>query len=90
MRKTFYLLSAILFASCTLDEQALVPPMVDEDRSLPALDVNGTRLHLESFGDPTKPLVVFLHGGPGAAPRDHLQAMDLLPFYAIVGLHQGF
>lgn len=47
------------------DPTALVPATVDEDASLPALDINGTRLHLEVSGPEDGPLVVLLHGGPG-------------------------
>jgi proline iminopeptidase len=43
----------------------LVPATVDEDPTLPAIDVNGTRLHLETFGNPAHQVMIFLHGGPG-------------------------
>ena len=58
----------ILLASCGKDPLApnnLVPATVDEDPSIPAIEVNGTRLHLETFGDPANPVLIFLHGGPG-------------------------
>jgi proline iminopeptidase len=70
MMRILLVLGALLGVSaCTVDERALVPPTVDEDPSLPAIEVNGTRLHAESIGDPAKPLVVFLHGGPGVDYR---------------------
>lgn len=47
------------------DYSDLVPATVDGDPSLPALDVNGTRLHLETFGRAGDPVVIVLHGGPG-------------------------
>lgn len=77
--------------SCTLDEQALVPPTVDEDRSLPSLALNGTLLHAESFGDPEKPLVVFLHGGPGGDYRSllHLRAIADDGFHTVFFDHRG-
>lgn len=60
---------AFAFAlGCGLDPAApgnLVPGTVDDDPSLPALDVPGSRLHLQTFGDPAKPALIFLHGGPG-------------------------
>lgn len=47
------------------DPDGLVPPTVDEDESLPAFDTPGSRLHLETFGDPQNPTLIMLHGGPG-------------------------
>ena len=58
----------ILLTSCGKDPLApnkLVPATVDDDPSIPAIEVNGTRLHLETFGDSTNPVMIFLHGGPG-------------------------
>jgi proline iminopeptidase len=52
-------------ALSTDDPGALVPPTVDEDPGLPYLDLNGTRLHVETFGDPDRDAMIFLHGGPG-------------------------
>ena len=49
---------------------------VSDDPSLPYLDVNGVRLHLQTFGDPNDPVVVVLHGGPG---DDHLMLLSLVP-----------
>lgn len=43
----------------------LVPLTVDEDASLPSITVNGTRLHAETYGNPSDPMIVVLHGGPG-------------------------
>jgi len=62
-------LAALTLGSCdTLepdDPGLLVPPTVDEDRSLPSISVNGTLLHSEAFGNPNDPMIVVLHGGPG-------------------------
>lgn len=54
----------------------LVPLTVDEDSSLPALNLNGTRVHLETFGDPGLPVIVFLHGGPGGDYRSLLRLKE--------------
>jgi len=51
---------------------ALVPRTVDEDASLPSLPINGTLLHVTSHGDPTDPLLIIIHGGPGADHRSML------------------
>jgi proline iminopeptidase len=41
---------------------------------LPQIQVNGTHLHAEAFGDPAAPTVIALHGGPGA---DYRSMLDL-------------
>lgn len=63
----FIAISAI-FGSCgksPTEPNNLVPATVDEDLSIPAISVNNTRLHLETFGNPSNPVMIFLHGGPG-------------------------
>ena len=47
----------------------LVPKTVVEDPLLPRIEVNGTSLHAESFGDIHDPVIIFLHGGPGSDYR---------------------
>lgn len=66
-----------LVAGCSglLDPEApgnLVPGTVDDDPTLPAVELAGTRLHLQTFGDPAQPVIVFLHGGPGGDYRSLL------------------
>jgi len=51
----------------------LVPPTVAEDAGLPAIEMNGSRFHLETFGDPANPVIIFLHGGPGGDYRSLLR-----------------
>jgi len=57
------------FVSCEIldpgEPGQLVPLTVDEDPTLPSISVNGTQLHAETFGNPTDPMLVILHGGPG-------------------------
>lgn len=69
-------LAAVKFSSCdTIDPNepgALVPLTVDQDASLPSIFVNGTQLHSETFGNPTDPMIVVLHGGPGGDYRSLL------------------
>jgi len=47
----------------------LVPKTADEDATIPSIALSGTTLHYETFGDPTQPALIFLHGGPGGDYR---------------------
>jgi len=61
-----------LGACDTLDPREpgyLVPRTVAEDRTLPAIEMNGSRFHLQTFGDSENPVIIFLHGGPGGDYR---------------------
>src|SRR5688572_29141984 len=62
---------------CADDPGNLVPKTVVDDPTLPAIAINGTRLHSEAFGEPTDPIIVVLHGGPGSDYR------GLLPLRAL-------
>lgn len=53
---------------------ALVPRTVEEDTSLPSAQINGTQLHVETFGIPTDPIIIMIHGGPGGDYRSLLEA----------------
>jgi len=74
-------ISCQLFTSCDkneLDEVGvLVPLTVTEDPTLPSILINGVQLHSETFGDPNDPMVVCIHGGPGADYRGLLNFKDL-------------
>jgi len=74
--------SAVLFMGCEkeLDPKlsgSLVPKTVDQDKTLPSINVNGTQLHAETFGNPLDPMIVFLHGGPGGDYRNELNVKAL-------------
>ena len=56
----------------------LVPRTVDEDTRLPSLSINGTKLHVESFGNATDPILVVIHGGPGGDYRSMINAKQLV------------
>lgn len=76
------LIAAIAGIACKkelkVDEPgSLVPKTVTEDASIPAIDINSTRLHAETFGNPADPMVVMLHGGPGSDYRSMLNAKAL-------------
>ncbi|WP_338226280.1 alpha/beta hydrolase [Algoriphagus confluentis] len=48
-----------------------------EDSSIPAITINGIRLHAEAFGNPEDDLIVCLHGGPGSDFGYLLNAKEL-------------
>jgi proline iminopeptidase len=76
----FAFLALLLVACESFDEPGnLVPATVDEDASLPRIEINGTLLHAEAFGAPEAPLVIVLHGGPGSDYR------PMLPLAALAG-----
>jgi proline iminopeptidase len=54
-------------AACLDPSQSgnLVPRTVDDDPTLPRLALNGSLFHAEAFGDPSSPVIVVLHSGPG-------------------------
>lgn len=90
MRRTGRLLLAIVAlraAACETmapgDPGNLVPKTVAEDASLPAIDMNGSRFHLQTFGDPANPVIVFLHGGPGGDYRSMLRLGERHDGYAL-------
>jgi proline iminopeptidase len=58
------------------DEGTLVPKTVEFNASLPAVDINGTRLHAETFGNSADPMLVILHGGPGGDYRSLLNCRE--------------
>lgn len=74
--------AALLWSGCEQeplsihDSGNLVPKTVDEDPSLPSIFVNGAQLHAEAFGNPNDPLLVVLHGGPGADYRYMLRCKE--------------
>jgi proline iminopeptidase len=55
----------------------LVAKTVDQDPLLPSIKVNGTHLHAETFGNPSNPIIIALHGGPGGDYRYILNAKAL-------------
>jgi proline iminopeptidase len=79
-RFTSPLLLLMLLSACdgglleVTEPGALVPRTVDQDASLPSLALNGTLLHVRSFGSPQHPLLLVIHGGPGGDFRPLLAA----------------
>ena len=63
---------------------ATLPRTVDQDRTLPAVELAGYRFHAEAFGEPGKPVLIVLHGGPGADYRYLLPLQALADDYQVV------
>lgn len=57
--------------------QYAVPATVVYNASLPQIEINGVRLHAETYGDPSNPVIIVLHGGPGGDFRSQLGAKSL-------------
>lgn len=67
-----------------LDRLVKAKAFRDPSLSLPAVSINGARLHFREAGDPCRPLVVVLHGGPGW-DMSYLEGMlDLADEYHVV------
>jgi len=67
----------LIFTSCEkklqFDEDGvLVPLTVMEDPDISSITINGVKLHSETFGNPSDPMIVILHGGPGGDYRSML------------------
>lgn len=75
---------ACLLALSVLPVLGQVPATVEDDPTLPQLVLNGYRLHVEAFGAPDAPVVVVLHGGPGADYRYLLGLSVLANQYRVV------
>jgi proline iminopeptidase len=65
----------------------LVPKTVDEDPALPSLALAGTKFHFETEGDPSKPVIIFLHGGPGGDYRLFTRLRGRYDGYALADDH---
>ena len=46
-----------------------VPPTVEHDATLPRIELKGYAFHAEHFGEAGQPVLIVLHGGPGADYR---------------------
>lgn len=83
MKLTTLLLAVLTFLGCeeihdTDEPGLLVPKTVDQDPSLPSILVNETMLHSEAFGNPSDPMIVVIHGGPGGDYRGQLFCKDFV------------
>ncbi len=79
-----------LISSCNLldpnEPGNLVPKTVDEgniEHAGHAVELNGSIFHVETYGDPTNPTIIFLHGGPGADFRGNLRMKERYNDYSL-------
>jgi len=81
MHKSIYFFLVFLIAACEPEDWSkpgnLVPRTADEDASVSSQQINGTLLHVESYGEPIDPLIIVIHGGPGGDFRSLLDARNL-------------
>ena len=87
IRRWLPLMAGLAATACDVVEPgepgALVPRTVAEDASLPAIEMNGSRFHVQTFGDPGNPVIVFLHGGPGGDYRSLLKLGERFDGYSL-------
>lgn len=86
MKIKFYLLAllaviTIFYTGCTEGKEIndlgnLVAKTVDQDATIPAIRVNNALFHSEAFGPVNGPLIIVLHGGPGADYRYLLRCQE--------------
>jgi proline iminopeptidase len=67
----FFALLTLLFSNCESEKYIeadgnLVPKTVDQNSNLPAISINGAKLHAQAFGSIDSTLIICIHGGPGA------------------------
>jgi len=88
IRMILYLGTAVAVLFCFLylmtSGEYGVPKTVAEDPSLPRVTLNGKLFHAETFGDPSHPVVVIVHGGPGWDYRGLLPLKALADEYYVV------
>ena len=64
----------------------LVPKTVDEgnpEHADHAVALNGSIFHVETYGDPANPTIIFLHGGPGNDFRGNLRMKERYNGYSL-------
>lgn len=82
-------LAALLIAGVAIGYAATagdhaVPRTVMDDPSLPNVTIDGVRLHVVTFGDPARPPVIVVHGGPGRDSRYLLPLRALADEFHVV------
>ena len=74
----------LFFAVFSASADSSVPKTVAEDPSIPHVKLNNALFHAETFGDPSSPVVIVVHGGPGWDYRSLLPLKKLSDEYFVV------
>jgi len=61
-----------------------IPDTVATDATIPHVEIDGVVFHTETFGDPTNPVIVVVHGGPGGDYGYLLNLHELEDDYYVV------
>ena len=77
----------ILLYVLTLGEYE-VAETVAQDPSIPHVTIGGVTFHAETFGDPSDPVAIVVHGGPGGDYRSLLSLQALSDDYYVVFFDQ--
>jgi proline iminopeptidase len=79
-------LAALAWAAAWLpaDAATSLPPTLEHDTRIPRVTLKGYPFHSEQFGDPGQPVLIVLHGGPGADYRYLLDLAQLADEYRVV------
>ncbi len=77
-----FVLSIIMFFS--IKGEFSVAKTVDEDPSIPHIELDGVTFHSETFGNDTSEVVIIIHGGPGNDYRYLLPLKPLSEKYYLV------
>lgn len=77
------LLAALLCLLC-VGAHAALPLTTERDPALPAVTLGGYRFHAQAFGDAARPVLIVLHGGPGADHRYLLPLQTLADDHRVV------
>ncbi len=65
-----------------------VAETVAQDPSIPHVTIDGVTYHAQTFGDPSNPVVITIHGGPGGDYRSILSLQALADEYHVVFFDQ--
>lgn len=86
----FLILTGML--SCSKNDDLydeLVPRTVTDNADLPSFTLSdGTKLHLKTYGNPQKPMILVLHGGPGGDFKGLLSLSSLGTNFFVVFFDQ--
>jgi len=61
-----------------------IPKTIEFDESIPFTEIDGYKFHTETFGSPTSPPIIVVHGGPGG-DYEYLKSLkDLSQNYRVI------